>query len=308
MSFSIKKYYKALSIVFAIAILFYIMQYIYKNIDEIGKYQYKMNWYYLLSSFFVCFVYLINQSIIWYAITKMNNCNISFLKTIFYRVYSDFGKYLPGKVWGYAMLFHVYVEEKKSQTKVSFSFFFELIASVLAAFIIFIFSFFFVEIQLFMEYRLISIVALLFLLVLLHPSILEYLSNIVLKILKRTYIKFELSYTDVLQIVFFYICNWLIFGISFILFVNSFIPVSLNYYFYITGAVAISGLIGMFAIFVPAGLGVRESVMIVALAEIMLKSLSGIIAILSRLWLTASEIFVFFIVFSIDLILKNRKH
>jgi len=64
----------------------------------------------------------------------------------------------------------------------------------------------------------------------------------------------------------------------------------------------------LFAIFVPAGLGVRESVMIVALAEIMLKSLSGIIAILSRLWLTASEIFVFFIVFSIDLILKNRKH
>jgi len=68
---------------------------------------------------------------------------------------------------------------------------------------------------------------------------------------------------------------------------------------FITGATVGAGIIGLFAFFVPAGLGVREGVMVFMLSFLMPPAMAGIIALSSRIWLTFAEVFLFGIIYII---------
>ncbi len=211
--------------------------------------------------------------------------------------YSEFGKYVPGKVFGYAMLLYTYSKENRSKINVAFCMFFELLASVLAVSLIFLFSIFFINIPEFIEYRVDALILILFFFILIHPRILNYLSDISLKIVKREPVHLNISYFQLIKIVFLYILNFMVFGVAFVLFINSIYPVSFSDYLFITGTTAGAGLIGLFAIFVPAGLGVREGVLVFTLSLIIPPAFAGIIALTSRIWLTFGEVFLFGLVF-----------
>jgi len=104
-----------------------------------------------------------------------------------------------------------------------------------------------------------------------------------------------------------FICTWLIFGWAFYFFINSFYALSVEHYFFITGAFAIAGIIGFVSVFAPAGLGVREGVLIFTLSLVLTTAMSSLISLISRLWMTLSEILLLLIVFALDLIFRKRK-
>jgi hypothetical protein len=70
------------------------------------------------------------------------------------------------------------------------------------------------------------------------------------------------------------------------------------------GAFAVSWIIGMVAVFAPAGLGVREGLFALLVDPILKGSLNIIVSLLSRIWITLSEILCFLVVF---LLLKLRR-
>jgi hypothetical protein len=232
---------------------------------------------------------------------------VGFSKSIIARAYSELGKYVPGKVFGYATLFFIYSKENKSKILVAFCMFFELLASVLAAALIFLFSIFFTNITAFEKYRIVALILLGILFILIHPKILNNVSNIFLRLFKREPIKLDISYIQLLKIVALYTTNFLVFGIAFLIFINSISQVPFSDYLFITGTTAAAGLIGLFAIFVPAGLGVREGVLVFTLSFVMPTALAGIIALTSRLWMTFAEIFLFGVILSFSKI-KQAKY
>jgi hypothetical protein len=189
---------------------------------------------------------------------------------------------------------------------VAFCMFFELLASVLAASLIFLFSLFFTEIQDFQKYRIIALFLLLVFFILIHPRILNYFIAIFLKIAKREPVKLNMTYYQLLKIISLYVANFMVFGIGFVLFINSIYPISFSNYLFITGTTAGAGLIGLFAIFVPAGLGVREGVMVFTLSLIIPPTFACIIALTSRIWLTLGEVFLFGLIFSFSKIKHKR--
>jgi uncharacterized membrane protein YbhN (UPF0104 family) len=291
--------------IISITIIFFIIRYVKININGLNKFEFRFNYYYLTISFIILLIYILNQSFLWYYITIQNNCNIDLRTSIKSRVYSEFGKYVPGKVFGYAMLFYVYSKANQSKTLVAFCMFFELLASVLAASMIFLFSLFFTEIQDFQKYRIIALFLLVVFFILIHPRILNYFIAIFLKIAKREPVKLNMTYYQLFKIVSLYVANFMVFGIGLVLFINSIYPVSFSNYLFITGIMAGAGLIGLFAIFVPAGLGVREGILTLALKEIMPITFAGVISLASRVWLILGEIILFFMVFIYNLYLKK---
>jgi len=298
--------FKSVKVLISLIILFFIGKYILTNFDALQKFEFHINYLYLLFSFLILLIFFINQSFLWYYITIQNNCKIDLRTTIISRVYSEFGKYVPGKVFSYAMLLYAYSKANQSKMLVAFCMFFELLASVLAASLIFLFSLFFTEIQDFQKYRIIALFLLLVFFILIHPRILNYFIAIFLKIAKREPVKLNMTYYQLLKIISLYVANFMVFGIGFVLFINSIYPISFSNYLFITGTTAGAGLIGLFAIFVPAGLGVREGVMVFTLSLIIPPTFACIIALTSRIWLTLGEVFLFGLIFSFSKIKHKR--
>ena len=290
----------------ALIILFFIAKYIKSNSNSLKEFKFQINYYYLIISSIILILYIFNQFVLWYYITKLNKCNLSFSTSIISRAYSEFGKYVPGKVFGYAMLLYVYSKENKSKVQLTFSMFFELLSSVLAAALIFLFSIFFTDIHEFQKYRLVSLILLVVFFIVIHPKILNYFSAIFFRITKREPVNLSLSYLQIIKLISLYVVNFMLFGVAFVLFIKSIYSISFSDYLFITCTTAAAGLIGLFAIFVPAGLGVREGVLVFTLSFIMPPALAGIIALTSRLWLTFAEVFLFGLIFGFSKLKPNK--
>lgn len=293
----IKNYKKGIILlikaIIAITIIYFIIRYVKINLNELNNFKFQINYYYLTISFIILLIYILNQSFLWHYITIQNNCNINLRTSILSRVYSEFGKYVPGKVFGYAMLLYAYSKANQSKILVAFCMFFELLASVLAASLIFLSSVFFTDVPIFAKYRVFALVLLVLFFILIHPKIINYFSAIFLKIAKREPVLLNVSYIQLLKIIFLFVANFMLFGVAFVIFINSMYPVSFTNYLFITGTTAGAGLVGLFAIFVPAGLGIREGVMVFTLSLIVSPPVAGIIALTSRIWITLGEIFLF---------------
>jgi len=284
----------------SLIIIFFIAKYIKSNANALKDIKFQINYCYLIISFIILLLYIFNQFLLWHYITKQNGCNLVFSKSIISRAYSEFGKYIPGKVFGYAMLFYIYSKENQSKLLLTFSMFFELLASVLAAALIFLFSIFFTDIHEFQKYRLVSLILLVVFFIVIHPKILNYFSAIFFRITKREPVNLSLSYLQIIKLISLYVVNFMLFGVAFVLFIKSIYSIPFSNYLFITGTTAAAGLIGLFAIFVPAGLGVREGVLVFTLSFVMPPALAGIIALTSRLWLTFTEIFLFGLIYCLS--------
>lgn len=286
-----------LKAVIPLILIYFIIKYIKSNLDSIKLIKFEINYHYLTISFIILFLFIFNQFLLWHYITKQNKCSLAFSKTIFLRAYSEFGKYVPGKVLGYAILFHEYSKESKSKVQLSFSMFLELLAGVLSAAMLFLISLFFTEVHELKIYRFAALALLFFFFILIRPRILNLFAAWIFKIAKREPVLMNITYLSLLKTILLYSLNFMVFGIAFMLFIKSFYEVSLSNYLFITGTTAAAGLIGLFAIFVPAGLGVREGVLAFTLSFVMPPAMAGIVALTSRLWLTFAEIFLFGLIY-----------
>ena len=89
-----------------------------------------------------------------------------------------------------------------------------------------------------------------------------------------------------------YLVAWIVFGLGFVLFVDGVADPTPGSTTTLMGIFTAGYLAGWVAVFVPGGLGVREGVYALLLAEVMPGPVAAAVAILSRLWLTAVELLI----------------
>jgi hypothetical protein len=87
-----------------------------------------------------------------------------------------------------------------------------------------------------------------------------------------------------------YAVSWVFLGIAFLIFVGAFVPEAWEHARFVAGTVAASYLVGYIVFFLPAGIGMREGVMIVLLSSVMPPAAAVVISVASRLWFTAAEL------------------
>ena len=128
--------------------------------------------------------------------------------------------------------------------------------------------------------------------VFLHPWPFLKIANPVLSLFGKGTIHITLRFQDMLMLSGFYIIYWMVAGAAFYFFLMSYYPLGLYFIPILSGIFAISFAAGYVAFFAPAGLGVREGILIFLLSFFMPTSVAIGIAILSRLWILGVELLI----------------
>jgi len=102
--------------------------------------------------------------------------------------------------------------------------------------------------------------------------------------------RIDLTYRQVLGFVGLYVGLWVLFGLAFFLFARRLTPLGWIRYLPVTGVYALAWVIGMVSVFAPAGIGVREGVLSILLAQYLPEPTAIVAALLSRLWITLAEL------------------
>jgi uncharacterized membrane protein YbhN (UPF0104 family) len=263
----------------------------------------------ILSTLIFAFSYFI-QIWAWYLITLKLGIAISIRETLESWFYSQMGKYLPGKVWLLLGRFYFYESKGKSKKAISIALYLETATILLAAGLLFLTALiFFKEIKLFGYENRWGWLVVPFILafVFIHPRILQKIVNWLFIRFKREPISLTITYPYVLFIFFVCILAWLVGGVGFYLFLVSVFPVSSQHLIFLTGALAISSTLGLIAIFVPGGVGVREGALVYLLSFIMPGSVAVILSILTRLWMTLIEIGLIGVIYISDRARKQKR-
>ncbi|MGB9629470.1 MAG: lysylphosphatidylglycerol synthase transmembrane domain-containing protein [Thermodesulfobacteriota bacterium] len=275
------------------AIFFFMGKMVWDNWAQVKEVPFSVN---SLGLFWATLVFVLSYFIqigVWYLLTVKLGIHLSPSETLTAWFYSQMGKYLPGKVWLIVGRFYFYTSRGKSKKAISLALYFETMTLLIAGGLLFVISlFFFKEMGQLYSARSWGWVLFLFLLVLLslHPKMLQKILNWILLRLNQEPISLSISYSDILWVLGLSILSWVIGGVGFYLFVDSILPSSFGNFLFLTGALAISHILGLFAIIVPGGLGVREGVLVYLLSWIMPNSVAVILSVLTRLWMTLIEI------------------
>ena len=102
----------------------------------------------------------------------------------------------------------------------------------------------------------------------------------------------RITWRDAVAWWFAYALTWALLGAAFVTFVGAFTPMAWDRVTHVAGTVAAAYLFGYVMFFSFAGLGFRESIMLVMLTDQQLMPASGalVVAVASRLWFTAAEL------------------
>lgn len=107
----------------------------------------------------------------------------------------------------------------------------------------------------------------------------------------ETFFELEVNGRAVLRSFALYVMGALIAGSGYyFLAISLSSDITPDMYWFIVGALSLAGALGMAAIFVPSGLGVREGVQLVLLSLIVPREIALVITVASRLWSAAVDV------------------
>jgi uncharacterized membrane protein YbhN (UPF0104 family) len=256
------------------------------------NYHLNINWKFLFGAF--CFLtgnYLF-QSYIWHLILKFSGISVSLFISIRSWIYSIIGKYIPGRI--FYVVGRIHFSSKSEYTKEIASLtFLEVCISFVACGFLFLISFPLIETAFFKVYIYATIIGVFFILILIHPKILFKIINIILKIMGLTPLSISITYGKILLLLLFQVFNFGFLGTAgFYCFINAFYPVPLDRVFLTSAILFFTSLISLIVVFVPAGIGVRESIFIILLMKILPQTETIVISIGTRLWSVSVESFL----------------
>jgi len=250
----------------------------------------EINYSSLILSILILLIFFVIYILIYKLLLEKNGGTLSFKKIYTLWFFSQFGKYIPGKVWvvmGKAYLFQKEgVSKKTAAITVTLEFGFSIIGGLIFALL---------SLPFWPKNQIIrSLYPLLCLipigLIAVYPSFFERVVNSLLGIFKRERIKLGLSYYEMLSFISIYTLIWIIFGIAFYFFINALYPIAVSSIPAITGMFSFSWSIGFLSFFAPAGIGVREGILTILLSICIPMEVAALVSISSRLWMTAVDL------------------
>ncbi len=268
-------------------ILFFFIRYIYIHWTSVSQYQWKFNYPLLSVSLILVIANFIFLVWIWKKLILRMGYFLKLKKAFKIFFYSTMGKYVPGKVW--AILGAVYLCEKEgippkaSGTAAVLFQALNMIAGLLLVLLVSGTKF------LGGVPKILYLPLVLILVILIYPPLMEKVLNILLKLLKREPVRINLSFRHNLGFTFLFLLSWFVYGVAFNVFIRSLTPYSWDLVPFMASAFVFSYVIGFLSVFVPGGLGVREGILVFYLSHYLPLPVATLIALLSRLWMTAAE-------------------
>lgn len=257
--------------------------------DAIAHFHWAIRWGWLTLSGALVWVDFVILIALWrILLVRIGNSPLRFGTA--YRVWfvSNFGKYLPGKVWTVMGMVYLLKREGYDAPSVLVSAVLNQALSVLSGLLL---SIIVLGGGVFggLPVWALALGGALSLAVLI-PAVFQRLVNVGLRLIRHDPIVIPLSYGLMLALFLTYVGTWVIYGAAFWALLLG-VGIESAGPFWVTVAIfCASYLLGFLAILVPGGLGVREGSLTVLLGSYLPVGLAAPIAVLSRIWLTLTEI------------------
>ena len=281
-----------------LAVLLGVSYYIFTAINDLTQLDYHINWIYLCLSFFFTLVAYLVQLGIWLFLARSFGIKVSFLAAANAWNLSQLGKYLPGKIGLLLIRMNIHSEVPKRVIAVATGV--EFITAMASACFLVLISIVFIPGWPSSSLRWIALILAFLCFIILYPPILKTLTNWTFKLIKREPLNDMPSYILLLKLVGVNILVGLPYGLGLFFAFNCFYPIGWNYFFIITAVYYAAALIGVAAIFAPAGIGVREGIVFLILPALISRSVVIFATILTRIIITIAEIFLASLFFALD--------
>ena len=279
-----KRVLKFLLLLIPVIIAYYLLKDIYKNWSLIKGYAVKTNYLYLALSYLSFVVANLFMTGIWFILLKKLKAVVTLPASISIWAVSTLGKYIPGKGWQFVGIVYI---AKKLGINYDVSITASLMGQILTIIAGLVISFSIIKTHVAPVFVTIFIA---FSLIFIYPKFLNMILDVLRKWTKKNIVHVDLTMRDTLFVTFLYLIGWLVFGLSFNLLLMSILP---NWPLNILESAKVyvsSYLVGLFAIFVPGGLGIREGVMAYLLAKSTPGYMASFISVLARLVVTLAEL------------------
>ena len=289
-----KTIYKILNYIIVALIIAFLLKYLISNWQKIDQYNFDLNILLLVLSVFGYSLVLVLLSLVWRKIigTIDGEHKISRLEGTKIYMLSEFGKYLPGNIWG--ILGRIYLGNQSGISKrtllVASSM--DTLLSPIASLLVGTLALFAYLGQNSSPLYIISLFVLIAGALFLHPKIMYPCFNLILKMFGKTEIekRYQLGYGQIARLCLYYIVVAVGGSLCFVVFIASLTPLASADIFVLIAAYCLSKALGTVAPFAPSGLGVREGVMSLILNVGTLVSISVFISFAARIWSTVAEV------------------
>jgi len=243
-------------------------------------------------------LFLFSCVLLWIAMGSATFMNKLIFKTIagahfsFWHMFKIFnltniGRYLPGKLWNVLGLFYLTKEYGISKRDTMLAVIISEIGYKGSAIIIGILYFMFAP--LYKNLLPVMIAVLILFLIVIHPRILGYLINILLKLIKKQPVEITFNYLVQAKYILLYFIVWFLHSLAFYVFVNSFTSTETIGIFHFLTIMPLCWIVGYIIIFAPGGIGVREGMLVLILGQYIPSELAAVIAISQRIWFILIE-------------------
>lgn len=270
--------------------LFFLSGLVYRQWDRIQAYPWRLTWPWLIGSFFALEVTWLLLVGLWRWLIGRLGGPLGLAQA--WRIWwlSNIIRYIPGNVWQYLGM--VYLCQEAGISRV------QTLTSVVLHQVVFVWVglaiaglYFLVTWNLEVGTRILPfLVAMPAILFLLQPSVFGRAINALLIRMGRQPIQSNLTGRDLLALFTAHGISWLLYGLSFYLFVLAAYPVDLSELPRLGASFTAAYVVGFLSLVTPSGLGVREGVLIYLLSLSLPLPVATVLAVASRLWLIVSEI------------------
>lgn len=260
------------------------------NYEQIRARNFDIDVYSLGAAALILALAYLSAALIWHRLAAAFGAHLDLVVSCRAWFFSQLGKYVPGKIPLLLFRLQPYAADQRKQGGLATII--EYLAMLAACALISLSALATAQIEIPLSIRLILLTGAALLLLAIWPPILKPVVNRLLQLLGRQPITEFPSYKALLGYVTLYIACSLMHGLAFFLLLSAIEPISITMLFTVTGIYQAGALIGIAAVFAPAGLGVRESIIIILLSLVAAEESVIIAALLMRLMTIAAELFL----------------
>ncbi|MBT5873512.1 MAG: hypothetical protein HOH43_08845 [Candidatus Latescibacteria bacterium] len=240
-------------------------------------------------------VYVVICAMIWLYLTRRQGIAVACRSTISIWCFSIVGKYIPGKALLYGIRWYLYrkVDHGIKTVDIVKAFVLEYLSGLATGLILILTILIPMNLSFIPWFgSMAGILTLAVILGSMHPGVLGFLAQLATTRFGFKSSSLDIQYTDLLRMLLLSLLNWLLLGLSIFFIAKAIDPsVTWSLYLYIAASYTLAGMAGFLVAIAPAGLGVREAVLILALDQVMPVQTATYIAITARLVTTAGEAF-----------------
>lgn len=290
--------------IITVAIIFYFLgTQTAQNWEAIKNHQWNLNIKFLLFSFILLLIFWFYRPFLWKQILSLTHESLNYSDSLWVVNISMLGRYIPGKIWLFLGKIYLCSNEGIPKLKSSVAVLTELILTLLSAlFVSLFFASSFTNVPIIGNtYFFIPFIPLG--LIILHKHVLNYLLKKISALTKKEITLLDYKYSKILIIFLQLSLMWIIYSIGNYYFYKSLVTVPFRGYDLFLYIIPLSWFAGYISFITPDGLGVRESITTFGFKSFLPFSVSSILSIALRLWITFIEI----LSIGITIILNRKK-